>query len=61
MKKRTTRTRLPSPASPAFVLDPDTAQNVVHRRLAMRFGLSLPVAAAMAALAGLGPQGGRRG
>ena len=60
MKKRTTKTRLPAPVSPAFALDPGIAETVVHRRLAMRLGLSLPVAAVVATLAGLGPDA-RRG
>jgi hypothetical protein len=41
--------------------DPVRIQAVVDRRLAMRLGVSLPTAAVIAALAGLGPQAERRG
>lgn len=41
--------------------DPDLVQRLVTRRLALRLGLTLPVAAAVASLAGLGPNSGRRG
>lgn len=44
------------------ILDPDRTalEAVVARRLALRMGLSLPVAAVTAALAGLGPREARR-
>lgn len=58
MKKKS-KAKLPAPASQAFALDPGLAQSIVHRRLAMRLGLSLPVAAVVATLAGLGPDAGR--
>ncbi|TDR93058.1 hypothetical protein [Enterovirga rhinocerotis] len=59
MKKRTTKTKLPAPMVRPAELDPDLVQAIVHRRTAMRWGLSLPVAAAVASLTGLGPDAGR--
>lgn len=45
--------------SPAPAPDADVLAAIVSRRLAMRFGLTAPIAAAVAALNGLGPQSGR--
>ena len=58
----------PAPRRPLSAVDlrppqaeRDVLQAVVHRRLAFKLGLTLPVAATVAALAGLGPndRGGR--
>ncbi|TDR95672.1 hypothetical protein [Enterovirga rhinocerotis] len=59
MSKRTTKTKLPAPIGRPAELDPDFVQAIVHRRTAMRWGLPLPVAAAVASLAGLGPDARR--
>ena len=41
--------------------DPALVQALVNRRIAFRLGVSLPVAAVVASLAGLGPNVGRTG
>ena len=49
-------TRKPKPQTSD--LDLEALRAVVSRRLALRLGLTLPVAAAVASLAGLGPRNG---
>ena len=49
-----------TPSAPPLEQDRAALQAVINRRLALRLGLSLPVAAVVAQLAGLGPQEARR-
>lgn len=51
---------LPNTVASAPEPDRTVLQAVVDRRLALRLGLSLPVAAVVAQLAGLGPREARR-
>lgn len=55
------RTKTVTNAAPILAADPARIQSLVDRRLAMRLGMSLPLAATVAALAGLGPRTERVG
>ena len=58
MKTNTTNAVIATP--PTAEPDRSALQAVVNRRLALRLGLSLPVAAVVAQLAGLGPKEARQ-
>ena len=50
------RTRTVTNDSTEIASDPARIQRIVDRRVAMRFGVSLPLAATINALAGRGPR-----